>query len=203
MSGIQVDVEKFLQTFPSPSGSMKPDAGILDPRNFELQVFCTISFSKLREISEESFRKRSGDPEGRKPSSKVEKNLGDTWISEEEEITLARIPRKLKEEEKALLWRRNFLENEIMRGGEGKLFDAKDLAWYGGDWMFNTSGNATLALGPSRKYCRVLVESSLSCRSSRGGNIWAVTVAVHFHSHFRFLREKMGKMLLETRNRQE
>lgn len=184
---------------------MKPDAGILNPRNFE-QVLCTISFSKLREISEKSFRKRSGDPGERKPSSKVEKNLGDTWIPDEEETTSRwwrrrKFPESRKSKRKLLLWQRNFLENEIMRGEEGKLLDAKDFARYGGDWMFNTSGNhrrLPLSLSDIRENIVELLASSLSCRSSWSGNtsIWAVAVAVHFHFHFRFLREKRGKMLL-------
>lgn len=143
---------------------MKSDGGILNPRNFELQVPCTISFSKLREISEESFRKRSGDPGERKPSFDEGREKSRGYVDSRRGrnhvplATPAKISRKTRKR-KLLLWRRNFLENEIVRGGGGKLLDAKDPTRYEGDWMFNTSGNATLALGHSGKYCQTLASA--------------------------------------------
>lgn len=114
MQETQMDIEKFHKLF--HQGSMKPDAGILNLRNFELHAFCTIASSKLREISEffreleylgeKTFRwwksrKISGNMESRRRGKPILL------------ATSTRIFRKSRK--RKLHRRRNFPENKIAK----------------------------------------------------------------------------------------
>lgn len=158
-------------------GSMKSDDGILNSRNFELQVPCTISFSKLREISKESFRKRSGDPGERKPSfgeGLEEKNLGDTWIPEEAETTSC--------------WRRRREFPE--RRGRESFFSGGEIFWKTRSWEVEEESFSTRRIPRDTKgiECLIRAKTPLSLSDIRE-NIVKLSLPL-------FIREK-GKMLLD------
>lgn len=75
-----------------------------------------VQYLSRREISKESFRRK-------RRWSRREK----TVLQRRKISRIRGFPKRQKlksRKRKLLLWRRNFLENEIVRGGEGKLLDA-------------------------------------------------------------------------------
>lgn len=174
MSGMQVDIEKFLQT--SIAGDQwSQTAGYLiqETLNFKFLVqYLSRNWEKFRKSlfgRGAVIREREN-----RPLTKVEKNLGDTWIPEEAETTSR--------------WRRRREFPERRR--RESFFSDGEIFWKTRSWEVEEESFSTRRIPRDTKgiECLIRAETPLSLSDIRK-NIVKLSLPL-------FIREK-GKMLLD------